>query len=80
MGVQLKSNSPFSCAYANSLGFNLDECRRLIVISDCSRRRSQLCIGKSGSVTQIPARKWYLKFLMARSAALRLCMPGGASW
>ena len=50
------------------------------MISACSRRRSQFCIGKSGSVAQIPAMKWYLKVLMARSAELRLYMPGGASW
>ena len=57
MGVQLKSNSPFSCAYANSLGFNLDGRRRLSVIYSCSSRQSQFCFGKSGSVTQSHAMK-----------------------
>ena len=50
------------------------------MIPSCSRRRFQFCIGKSGSVAQIPAMKWFLKVMMARSDELRLCMPRGGSW
>ena len=57
MGLRLKPNSSFSCAQANSFGFNIDGRRRLSVISACSRRRSQFYIGKSGSVAQSPAMK-----------------------
>ena len=57
MGVRVKSNFPFSYAWANSLGFNLDGHRRFIVISACSSRRSQFCIGKSGSIAQSPKMK-----------------------
>ena len=57
MGVRLKSNSPFSSTYTDSLGFNLYGSRRLSVVSDCSNRWSQFRIRKYGSVAQSPAMK-----------------------
>ena len=33
MGVWLKSNAPFSCAYADNIGLNLEGHRRFSVIS-----------------------------------------------
>jgi hypothetical protein len=50
------------------------------VTSACGKKRSHKCKGKPGSADAIPATKRYLKFLMARSAALRLCQCGGTSW
>ena len=53
---------------------------KLRVMSACGRSFSHRIKGKSGSVLQRPAMKWFLKVRMARSAALRRWMWGGASW
>ena len=44
-----------------------------------SRSLSHSLIGKSGGHDANPARKWFLKVRIARSAALRRWMYGGAN-
>ena len=43
-------------------------------------RRSHSRKGKLGLQDAKPAKKWFLKVWIARSAALRLWMWGGTSW
>ena len=44
--VWLKSKVPFSCEYAERLGFSIEGQRRLSVIYNCSRRWYEFCMGK----------------------------------
>ena len=50
-----------------------------MVISVWGSRRHHKCSGKLG-FTHSAAMKWFLNVRIALSAALRRCMPGGASW
>ena len=76
MGVRLESNTPFSCAYADSLGFNLERRRILRVISTCS---SQFLWGIHYPYIINLKWKWPLVVLMDLFVVLRWCMPVGSS-
>ena len=56
-GVLLKLNAPWSCAYADNVGFNFDGRRRFRVVVACRMRRSHRCIGKLGGRLESPAMK-----------------------
>ena len=71
MKVLLYSKVPFNWAYIESLVLSLKGRSKFSIISACSKRRSQFCMGKSGYVEKIPAIKWYFNILIACSAALR---------
>lgn len=79
-GVQLKSKVPCSCPYADRWGLSRDVRSRFKVMLAWGTRVSQRYNGKFGSVVQCPATKWFFQVQIARSAALRQCMPGGTSW
>ena len=57
IGILFYYNVPLSWAYADSLGFSLDGRSNLSVISACSTRLYQFCMGKSGSVEKSPTMK-----------------------
>ena len=80
MGVMLYSKVTFNCACAKSLGFSLEGNSKFNVIHDCYTRWSQCFMGKTGSVEYIPAMKWSLNVLIARSTALRRWITGNYSW
>ena len=71
MGVLLYSEFPLNCAYAEILGFSLEGQSKFNAISLRSKRWYQFCMGNFGSIDQIPAMKWYLNVLIARSAGLQ---------
>ena len=76
----MKSKLPKRQAWAESLGWRLEERRWFRVMSHWGRRRSHSLSGKFGSQEQRPAMKWFLKVWMARSAALRRWLWGGTRW
>ena len=79
IGVRLKSNTPLSCAYAESFGLMRDPRNKFRVVRAWGKRRSHRRNGSSGSVLQRMAIKWFLKVRIARSAALRRCLPASVS-
>ena len=79
IGVRLKSNALLSCAYAESFGLMRDPCNKFRVVRASGKRQSHSRNGNSGSVLQRMAIKWFLKARIARSAALRRCIPAGVS-
>ena len=69
-GVLLKSNAPYSWAYAERFGLRWEARSRLRVRSACGSKQSHSVRLKPGSVPQSVAMKWFLKVRMARSAAV----------
>ena len=69
--VALKLNAPKIAAYADKDGLCRADLTRLRVSSACGISLSHSAMGKSGSHVYRPATKWFLKVLMALSAALR---------
>ena len=63
-----------------SVGFRREFRNKLIVSSVWGSNLSHSWIGNFGSVKAIPASRWFLNVLIARSAAFRLCTLVGATW
>ena len=78
-GDLLKTNGLDRYAWAENCGLRQAGRMRLRVSSAWARRRSHPAKGKLRSHDARPARKWFLKVWIARSAALRQCICGGAS-
>ena len=76
-GILLKSKVPNKWAWAETVGTVLDWRNRLMVNLAWGRCLSHSVTGKAGSVPQRIATEWFLELLMATSAMLRPCHPGG---
>ena len=72
----LKSNFLSSDVYADILGLLLGYLNKFNVNLHCLIRRKNKCIGKFGSMLQIPAMKWVFQVLIDLSDAFIICTHG----
>ena len=79
-GVLLKLKFPKRYAYADNFGLTCAFLSRFNVVVYCGRSLSHSSIGKVGSKDTNPAKKWFLKVLIALSAAFLRCTCGGTNW
>ena len=78
--VALKSKLPINAAYAERYRFLLDDLKRFTFSCACGIRRSHSLAGNRVSQRNNPVMRWFLKVLMALSAAFHRCTCGGTSW
>ena len=78
-GVAVKLNSPSTYAWADNLGFVLEDRKRFIVMFVCNISLSHSESGKFGSAHANEALRFFLNVYIVCSAGLLRCFYGGTS-